>query len=361
MNMISTTVFILFVLSATVLAQQTRYRSGIFLHHSTGGCIWGPNGSTTSVSAEIARYNSGHRLSGEDAVTMKEAGWPVTPWNNEWERWHRIFDNQDTVDADIRPFLATEPIIVIKSCFPSSSMSGTGSPADTSDPTRKTIANYKWHWRSFIRVMANHPKTFFVVWTNAPLVAGATNDEQAELSDAFCRWAKDTLASGLDPVFGSFPPNVYVFDFFHKLAGTDGKLPGALASSSGDSHPNAAATQLAAPQFVDEVFDAALAYENIASGIHRSAPAPADFRLEQNYPNPFNPSTVIGFAVRSSRFVNLIVYDMLGRPVKILVNEIKKAGSYQVAFDGSEFPSGVYFCRLVVGSSAATKKMILLK
>ncbi len=361
MKKISTTVFILLVLSALVQAQQAKYRSGIFLHHSTGGCIWGPNGSPTSIPAEIERYNTEHQLSGDDAVTMTQTGWPETPWNNEWERWHRIFDNEDTADADIRPFIETEPVIVIKSCFPSSALDGEGTEADTSNPTHKTVANYKWHWRNFIRVMAQHPNTFFVVWTNAPLVAGATNDEQAALSDAFCRWAKDTLAKGLDPSFGSFPPNVYVFDFFHKLAGTDGKLPAELASSSGDSHPNAAATALVAPQFVDEIFNAAIAYESVANGIHPPSPAPADFRLEQNYPNPFNPATVISFRLSAVGHVTLNVYDVLGRQVKTLVNEVRKAGNHEVRFDGGNLPSGVYFYRLAANGRAETRKMMLTR
>ena len=361
MKKTSTTIFILFILSAIVQAQQARYRSGVFLHHSTGGCIWGPNGSSTSVPAEIARYNSDHQLTGDDAVSMTETGWPVTPWNNEWERWHRIFDNEDTVDADIRPILETQPVIVIKSCFPSSSLDGYGSAADTLNPTDKTVANYKWHWRNFIRVMEKHSGTFFVVWTNAPLVAGATNDEQAALSDAFCRWAKDTLAQGLDPAFGSFPQNVYVFDFFHKLAGADGKLPAELASSSGDSHPNAAATALVAPQFVDEIFDAAIAYENVVIGVHRSAPAPTDFGLEQNYPNPFNPTTTISYRLGAIGKVTLNVYDVLGRRVRTLVTGVKSAGSYRLAFNGSDLPSGVYFYRLTANGGRVTKKMLLLK
>ncbi len=93
-------------------------------------------------------------------------------------------------------------------------------------------------------------------------MAGVTNASQAALSNAFCRWAKDTLAAGLDPIVGTFPKNIFVFDFFHLLAGADGMLPLQLASGSTDSHPNAAATTLVAPQLVKQVFDAALAYES---------------------------------------------------------------------------------------------------
>jgi hypothetical protein len=271
-------------------SQSTKFRSGVFLHHSTGDNIWGPNGSKTSVPPEIAAYNLKRGLTGENAVSLRESWWPVTQ-DNEWETWHRIFENQETHE-DIRPILDTNRIVIIKSCFPSSEITGYGAPTDLSAPMLKaiwnsnwrsilkvmrqrsmdfntlapmlkTIWNYKWHWRSILKVMRQRPMNFFVIWTNAPLVASATNDQQAILSDQFCRWAKDTLAQGLDPEFGTFPPNVYVFDFFHKLAGADGKLPLRYAASPSDSHPNSLATQLVAPQFVSEVFDAALSYEKL--------------------------------------------------------------------------------------------------
>lgn len=65
-------------------AQENLFRSGIFLHHSTGGCIWGPNGSATSVPQEIDAYNSSHGYTGSFAVSLNEEWWPVDPWDNEW-------------------------------------------------------------------------------------------------------------------------------------------------------------------------------------------------------------------------------------------------------------------------------------
>ncbi len=209
------------------------------------------------------------------------------------------------------------------------------------------------------------------MWTNAPLVASQTNDEQAGLSDAFCRWAKDTLAAGLDPLFGGFPQNVYVFDFFHKLAGADGKLPAQYASSTDDSHPNAAATEIVAPQLVDEVFDAAIAYESVVIGMNRPGGHPTGFRLNQNYPNPFNPTTAIGYQLPSAAggHVTLNVYDVLGRKVATLVDRVESMGNHKVRFVGSRLPSGVYYYRLLVrGTSdernilySETRKLVLLK
>jgi hypothetical protein len=209
-------------------------------------------------------YNRAHGLFDSDSVKLSRRDWPEVPWNNEWERWHRIFDNADTL-ADIRPFLANNKIIIIKSCFPSSELARIGGAADTLTPDSKTIYNYKWHWRNFISVMKQFPENYFVVWTNAPRTPATTSDEAARLSDQFCTWAKDTLFKSNDPVFGAFPANVYVFDFFHKLADSSGKLPLYYATAPDDSHPNSLATALVAPQFVQEVFDASIAYEGSAT------------------------------------------------------------------------------------------------
>jgi hypothetical protein len=85
------------------------------------------------------------------------------------------------------------------------------------------------------------------------------------------------------------------------------------------------------------------------------------FHLEQNYPNPFNPLTVVRYQLSVVSFVNLTVYDLLGRQVAVLVNDMKQAGAYGVPFDGSALASGAYFYRLKTTSHAETKKMILLR
>ena len=93
------------------------------------------------------------------------------------------------------------------------------------------------------------------------------------------------------------------------------------------------------------------------------------FILVQNYPNPFNPSTKIKFTVPSiiasgakqSQLVTLKVYDILGREIATMVNEEKPAGEYEVEFNGSNLPSGVYFYEINAGDFKETKKMVLIK
>jgi subtilase family serine protease len=88
---------------------------------------------------------------------------------------------------------------------------------------------------------------------------------------------------------------------------------------------------------------------------------PKVFMLYQNYPNPFNPSTVIMFDLPREVKVKLCVYDVLGRLVNVLIDDIMAAGRYRVEFRGSGLPSGVYFYRLEAGSYISVKKMVLVK
>lgn len=88
---------------------------------------------------------------------------------------------------------------------------------------------------------------------------------------------------------------------------------------------------------------------------------PASFNLMQNYPNPFNPTTNINFSIPKSGLVTLKVYDMVGKEVATLVNEVKTAGNYIVGFNASNLPSGAYFYRLESGNIVDTKKMLLIK
>jgi len=88
---------------------------------------------------------------------------------------------------------------------------------------------------------------------------------------------------------------------------------------------------------------------------------PNIYELSQNYPNPFNPTTKIKFTISDLRFTMLKVYDVLGNEIATLVNEEKSAGEYEVEFNASTLPSGVYFYQLRAGSFVQTKKMLLVK
>jgi hypothetical protein len=88
---------------------------------------------------------------------------------------------------------------------------------------------------------------------------------------------------------------------------------------------------------------------------------PTGFRLEQNYPNPFNPVTNFQFSILNSQLTILKVYDLLGREVATLVNEVKQPGTYTVQFEARGLASGVYFYRLIAGEHILQRKMLLLR
>ena len=97
------------------------------------------------------------------------------------------------------------------------------------------------------------------------------------------------------------------------------------------------------------------------------------YNLAQNYPNPFNPVTTIKYSIPAEgtspvssagdfmKLVQLRVYNTIGEEVATLVNEEKPAGRYEVKFDGSKLPSGIYIYRLITGTYSAARKMIIIK
>jgi hypothetical protein len=97
------------------------------------------------------------------------------------------------------------------------------------------------------------------------------------------------------------------------------------------------------------------------TAVSRNSPVPVRFALDQNYPNPFNPGTAISYQLSAVSVVTLKVYDVLGKEVGTLANEVQQPGVHSLRWDGSSFPSGVYFYSLMAGNNFSTKKMLLIK
>ncbi len=350
------------LISAAALAQVSRDRSGVFLHHSVGQCVWDRSiykslTPPTTVANEIAAYNLAHGYTGSNAVAMTESYFPAQDAqgnaNNNWSVWNTMFSggsyNGSTIDY-------TPRIIVVKTCYiQQQSMT---SSAD--------IATLQGYIRSIIKVMAAHPNNFFVIWNNYPAATDGTSS-RAVWSASFSVWMKDVLATGKDS-YGAFPKNVYVFDVFRKLAnGTTGFCPAQYGSGSegpGGDHPSNAAIAIVTPAFIRETFDAALAYTKLAGVLAPpvgGGTLPLHPTLDQNYPNPFNPSTTIGYQLTSGAHVSLAVFDILGRSVATLVDEEQQPGSYHINFDSARLSSGVYTYRITAGSFVEARRMAIVK
>jgi aminopeptidase N len=90
-------------------------------------------------------------------------------------------------------------------------------------------------------------------------------------------------------------------------------------------------------------------------------PVPGSYSLEQNYPNPFNPSTKIKYNLPKKDFVTIKVFNLLGKEIFILVNQLQDAGEYEIEFNASGLNSGIYFYRMEAGQFTQTRKMMVLK
>ncbi|MGE5431310.1 MAG: T9SS type A sorting domain-containing protein [Syntrophomonadaceae bacterium] len=101
--------------------------------------------------------------------------------------------------------------------------------------------------------------------------------------------------------------------------------------------------------------------EGKVTGVLQNGLLPSEFLLSQNYPNPFNPETVLEYSVPQEVFVDIRVYDILGKEILPLVNKIEKPGFYKISFDGQGLPSGIYILHMKAGNFNALRKMTLIK
>ncbi|MBK9332036.1 MAG: T9SS type A sorting domain-containing protein [Ignavibacteria bacterium] len=106
-------------------------------------------------------------------------------------------------------------------------------------------------------------------------------------------------------------------------------------------------------------FNGNFEYFNLNSEVNIGVPA--KFELSQNYPNPFNPSTQINYNLPVDGKVSLRLFDMSGKEISTIVNEVKTAGYYSVSFNAGNLPSGVYFYSIEANDFSAVKKMMLVK
>ncbi|MCE1166360.1 MAG: T9SS type A sorting domain-containing protein [Bacteroidetes bacterium] len=104
-------------------------------------------------------------------------------------------------------------------------------------------------------------------------------------------------------------------------------------------------------------------FTEIVTGISNpiNGETPSKYAISQNYPNPFNPVTKINYALPKSGLVTMKVYDILGKEVATLVNEVKNAGYYSVEFNASTLASGMYFYRIETNGFNEVRKMMLIK
>jgi len=270
-NKIFVIAIVIIGLVSNIFPQQT-FRKAVYLSQSVGTHIYDHSlvGSpgTTTVPNEVAIYNTTHGYTGNNAFTIYNPTDDYPAGGNQLWKWRNAFEDspgysfkEDYLETD------TYDIIMIKHC--AASQSGIwfwwyGGPQDTLNyPQTQSTYNYQWYVRKILAVMEQYPNKFFF-WWNIPSATEdeGPSDDMARLK-AFNKWMTDTLQAGLDS-YGAFPPNVKIFDFFSLLKSPNSNYMDPIYRDSPiDYHPNALASSLVAPILVQQMFDAAIAYEGI--------------------------------------------------------------------------------------------------
>ena len=248
---------------------------------------------------------------------------------------------------------------------------------NTSDVVAKMNAAYSI-------VKANNKKAALTLYYNEDCWENQANE--------MFRWAytniNQTLRSGLDYVWISYyeddcnnlQPNwQVVFDKLHKHFPNAkigiGECGTTTASKKANYINRYYKMKINTPKYVGGYFwwyykqDCVPNTKAIWSVLNAALPVPEPLSIGSkhrnlllgNSPNPFNPVTKISYEIVTQDLVNIKVYDITGKELKTLVNEVKPAGSYSIEFNGANLSSGIYFYRLTSGNNVMTKKMSLIK
>ncbi|MBI4953728.1 MAG: hypothetical protein HY908_17015 [Myxococcales bacterium] len=215
--------------------------SGImYLHHSTGGVIWGggvPEGVDAANTANGTSY----------AIEQTDYPSAAYPWQNyPYDYWHLWVEAGGQAAAEgqqsLADLTAAHRVVVFKHCFPVSDIEAdTGSPDLASEV--KSIENYELQYAALKDALHAYPQTRFLVWTGAARLLTESSVEQGARSRQFFTWVKETWDEPGD--------NIFVWDFFElETEGGDFLVP---AYAAGDSHPSDAFALQVAPFFVNRL------------------------------------------------------------------------------------------------------------
>ncbi len=226
-----------------------------------------------------------------------------------------------------------------------------GGETVTYDATKKVAYFFRSGTAMYvgIKLLSGSPYSFHVLDYDAY----SPSDPSSDAADDSTRY-KMTALPGFDASLATASVDGSIYNL------NVGSVTIAHGDSSSFSVAYLCATSLSALQAAADSADAR--FKKVFTSVEQTSRAvPQNTALLQNYPNPFNPGTVIEFQLHHSGDVSLAVYDVLGREVAVLANGTLAAGTYRVPFDGRQYASGIYYYRLVTGSFAQSKRMLLMK
>jgi hypothetical protein len=316
----------------------------LFLHHSTGGVIWGGG-----VPGWLDDYNAAHGTS----YGITETAYPDSPypWENyPYDYWNIWVSHAGATaymgQATLEMLAPQYQVIVFKHCFPVSGIGpDTGIP-DVTSPS-KTLENYRLQYAALKTKLRSFPDRRFVVWTGAALRQQDTSPEEAARAKEFFDWVRDTWDEPGD--------NIYVWDFF--ALETDGGIYLTPDHASGDSHPNGTFAAEVAPLLGQRIVDVirGVGDSTSATGVPETA---ADLSFALAGRNPSGERMDFRFVLSAPAHVDLDVFDAAGRKVARIVEDDLDAGSHAAAWDARSAAAGVYFARLRSGGRASTRTIV---
>lgn len=217
----------------------------LFLHHSTGQCIW--KGGVSQWFEEYNRKNgTDYRITDQLFPKAKPYGWANYPYDY-WNIWVKHAGSQSYEEEPTLEMLTQQyDVIIFKHCFPGSAVQpDTGRPDIGS--LRKSLENYKLQYEALKKKLLSFPKTKFIVWTPAALLATTSNEGDARRAGEFSEWVKKDWDTKGD--------NIFVFDF--RTLETGGGLfsKPENATAKDNPHPNPEFSKQVAPVFCQRVVD----------------------------------------------------------------------------------------------------------
>lgn len=236
----------------------------IFLHHSTGQCIW--NGGEKSANGLMERFGLKNSASyvqklfqnynEENArnYTIEQLTFPKDSpygWNNYpydyYNIWVKNGGSEPFMEEPTLEMLTGEyQVIIFKHCFPASNVL-TGQETSDINSDYKSVANYKLQYQALKSKLHQFPDVKFILWTGAAQVKTQVTEEEAERAREFFIWVKENWDVADD--------NIYIWDFFELETEGGLYLLDTYAQSTTDSHPNAGFSKTAADLFFKRIVD----------------------------------------------------------------------------------------------------------
>jgi hypothetical protein len=214
----------------------------IYLHHSTGGVVWGGGVADFVTSYNTANAKT-YSITAQEFPKSSPYGWKNYPFDY-WNIWVQNGGGQEyQTEPTLENLTVNYNVIVFKHCFPVSGIEADGTADVTSES--KTVANYKLQYEALKTKMRAFPSNRFLVWTGAALRETETNPESAQRAKDFFDWVKATWDEKGD--------NIFVWDFWQLE--TEGGLYLTVGNASTDSHPNDTFAIKVAPLFGKRLTD----------------------------------------------------------------------------------------------------------